>query len=62
MRNTYFDEKIDGTIHIAIGAGFSDLGGTNESAIHWDMVKDLRPGGRIEIDGRVVQENGAWVT
>ena len=61
MRNTYFDEKIDGTIHIAIGAGFSDLGGTNESAIHWDMVKDLRPGGRIEIDGRVVQENGAWV-
>ena len=62
MRNTYFDEKIDGTIHIAIGAGFADLGGTNESAIHWDMVKDLRPGGRIEIDGRVVQENGAWVT
>ena len=61
MRNTYFDEKIDGTVHIAIGAGFADLGGTNESAIHWDMVKDLRPGGRIEIDGRVVQENGAWV-
>jgi len=61
MRNTYFDEKIDGTVHIAIGAGFVDLGGTNESAIHWDMVKDLRPGGRIEVDGRVVQENGAWV-
>jgi aminopeptidase len=62
MRNTHFDEKIDGTVHIAIGAGFADLGGTNESAIHWDMVKDLRPGGRIEVDGRVVQENGAWVT
>ena len=62
MRNTYFDEKIDGTVHIAIGAGFADLGGTNESAIHWDIVKDLRPGGRIEVDGRVVQENGAWVT
>jgi aminopeptidase len=62
MRNTYFDEKIDGTVHIAIGAGFADLGGTNESAIHWDMVKDLRPGGRIEVDGRIVQENGAWVT
>ena len=62
MRNTHFDEKIDGTVHIAIGAGFADLGGTNESAIHWDMVKDLRSGGRIEIDGRVVQENGAWVT
>ncbi len=62
MRNTHFDEKIDGTIHIALGAGFSDLGGTNVSAIHWDMVKDLRRGGRIEVDGRVVQENGAWVT
>ena len=42
--------------------GFADLGGTNESAIHWDIVKDLRRGGRIEVDGRVVQENGAWVT
>ena len=38
------------------------MGGTNESAIHWDIVKDLRRGGRIELDGRVVQENGAWVT
>jgi aminopeptidase len=62
MRNTYFDEKIDGTIHLALGAGFADVGGTNESAIHWDMVKDLRPGGRIEIDGKLVQENGVWVT
>jgi aminopeptidase len=61
MRNVYFDEKIDGTIHIALGDGFADLGGQNESAIHWDIVKDLRPGGRIEIDGRVVQVNGAWV-
>jgi len=61
MRNTYFDEKIDGTIHIALGAGFADLGGTNESAIHWDIVKDVRHGGRIEVDGRVVQENGVWV-
>ena len=60
MRNTYFDEKIDGTAHIALGAGFADLGGTNESAIHWDIVKDLRQGGRIEVDGRVVQENGVW--
>jgi aminopeptidase len=61
MRNTYFDEKIDGTVHLALGDGFADLGGTNESAIHWDIVKDLRSGGRIEIDGRVVQENGVWV-
>ena len=61
MRNTYFDEKIDGTIHIALGAGFADLGGINESAIHWDIVKDLRRGGRIEIGGHVVQQDGGWV-
>jgi aminopeptidase len=60
MGNVYFDEKIDGTAHIALGFGFPDLGGENESAIHWDLVKDLRNGGRIELDGRVVQENGIW--
>ena len=58
MRNTLFDEKIEGTIHLAIGSGFPYLGGSNESAVHWDMVKDLRRGGRIELDGELVQENG----
>jgi hypothetical protein len=38
-----------------------DLGGIKESAIHWDLVKDLRRGGRIELDGRVVQESGTWI-
>jgi aminopeptidase len=61
MRNTLFDEKIDGTVHLAIGQGFPYLGGSNESAVHWDMVKDLRPGGRIELDGQPVQENGRWL-
>jgi aminopeptidase len=61
MRNTLFDEKIEGTIHLAIGNGFPYLGGSNESAVHWDMVKDLRPGGRIELDGELVQENGRWL-
>ena len=60
MRNTLFDEKIDGTIHLALGNGMPDLGSENESAIHWDIVKDLRSGGRIELDGAVVQANGAW--
>ncbi len=60
-RNTLFDEKIEGTVHVAIGFGFPQLGGENESAIHWDMVKDLREGGRLELDGEVVQENGAWI-
>jgi len=60
MKNTLFDEKIDGTIHLALGFGFPNLGGKNESSVHWDIVKDLRNGGRIELDGEVVQENGAW--
>ena len=61
MRNVYFDEKMNGTIHLALGYGFGYIGGTNVSAIHWDIVKDLRSGGRIELDGKVVQENGVWV-
>jgi aminopeptidase len=59
-RNTLFDEKIDGTVHLAVGAGLAVVGGVNESAVHWDMVKDLRSAGRIELDGEIVQENGAW--
>jgi aminopeptidase len=60
MKNTLFDEKIDGTVHLALGNGLPDLGGRNVSGIHWDIVKDLRPGGRIELDGEVVQRDGAW--
>jgi len=60
MKNTLFDERIDGTVHLALGRGFADLGGTNESAIHWDIVKDLRNGGRLYADGELVQENGVW--
>jgi aminopeptidase len=62
MRNTLFDEKIDGTVHLALGNGMPDLGGRNESRIHWDIVKDLRmPGTRIELDGVAVQQDGAWL-
>jgi aminopeptidase len=60
MKNVLFDEKMDGTIHLAVGNGIADAGGLNESAIHWDIVKDLRTTGRIELDGRVVQQDGAW--
>jgi len=61
MKNAAFDEKIDGTIHLAVGKGFPELGGTNDSVVHWDIVKDLRQGGRLEVDGRVVQESGKWL-
>jgi aminopeptidase len=60
MKNTLFDEKIDGTVHFAVGSGFAFLGGLNQSAVHWDMVKNLRERGTIEIDGETVQENGQW--
>jgi aminopeptidase len=61
MKSVAFDEKIDGTVHLAVGNSYSFTGGTNKSAIHWDIVKDLRTSGRIVADGRVVQENGAWL-
>jgi aminopeptidase len=61
MRNTLFDEKIYGTVHLAVGAGFPFIGGSNVSTVHWDMVKDLRRGGEIYCDGELVQRDGEWV-
>ena len=61
MKNTLFDEKIDGTVHVALGNGLPEVGGENVSQLHWDIVKDLREGGRIELDGEVVQESGKWL-
>ena len=62
MRNILYDEKMAGTIHVAVGASYPKVGGTNVSALHWDLVKDLRSDGRIELDGEVVQEDGDWLT
>lgn len=61
VRNILFDEKIGGTIHLALGNAYEKSGGKNRSGIHWDMVKDLREGGEIHLDGKVVQKNGLWV-
>ena len=60
-RNVLFDEKIDGTVHLAVGASYTYNGGKNESAVHWDMVKDLRPGGELALDGEPVQRDGRWL-
>ncbi len=60
-RSILFDEKMAGTIHMALGASYPHIGGKNQSSLHWDLVKDLRKGGRIELDGEVVQENGTWL-
>jgi aminopeptidase len=61
MKNVAFDEKIDGTVHLAVGNSYSFNGGKNVSALHWDIVKDLRRGGQIYADGRLVQEDGTWL-
>ena len=59
-KNTLFDEKIGGTCHLAIGASFPEAGGVNKSGIHWDMVCDLKSGGEIIADGKVIYSNGAF--
>ena len=59
-RSILLDEKIGGTIHLAVGASYPESGGVNESAVHTDMVCDLRRGGRVEVDGEVLQEDGAF--
>jgi aminopeptidase len=61
MKNVLFDEKISGTVHLALGRSYASTGGVNQSLIHWDMVKDLRKGGRLYLDGELVQENGSWL-
>ena len=55
-----FDEKIGGTVHLAVGKSYEEAGGKNKSAIHWDMIKDLRGGGALYIDDLVVQKNGKF--
>jgi aminopeptidase len=59
-RSILLDEKIGGTVHLALGASYPETGGTNESAVHIDLVCDLRAGGRIEVDGESLQENGRF--
>lgn len=59
--NILFDEKIGGTVHMALGRGYPESGSKNVSAIHWDMICDLRQGGQIMVDGEVFQKDGKFV-
>jgi aminopeptidase len=59
-KNTLFDEKIGGTVHFAVGAGYPETGNRNQSGLHWDMVVDLRSGGRIEVDGEAINIDGRF--
>ncbi|MPY67894.1 aminopeptidase [Deinococcus sp. SDU3-2] len=59
--NILFDEKIGGTVHLAVGQAYVENGGTNTSAVHWDMILDLRRGGRMQLDGEDFQVDGRFV-
>jgi aminopeptidase len=61
IRNILFDEKIGGTIHLALGQSYPETGGLNQSALHWDLIRDLRKGGRLTVDGKVFQKDGRFV-
>ncbi|MBI5492442.1 MAG: aminopeptidase [Deltaproteobacteria bacterium] len=60
-KDILFDEKIGGTVHLAVGRSYEDAGGKNISAIHWDMIKDLRKNGAIYLDGKAIQKNGKFL-
>ncbi len=60
-QNILFDEKIGGTVHLALGNSYPETGGTNVSALHWDLIKDLRGGGQILLDGEVFEQDGRFV-
>jgi aminopeptidase len=60
-KNLLFDEKIGGTVHMALGTGFPETGSQNRSAIHWDMICDLRQGGEVWVDGVLFAKNGKFL-
>jgi aminopeptidase len=56
-----YDEKIGGTVHLALGRAYAECGGVNQSALHWDIIKDLRQQGQVYLDGRLALENGNFL-
>jgi len=60
IKEILFDEKIGGTIHLALGRAYKETGGENKSALHWDMIKDLRKNGELYFDGKLVQKHGKF--
>jgi aminopeptidase len=59
--NVLFDEKLGGTVHLAIGRSYAETGGKNDSSVHTDLVCDLREGGELYADGELIQENGRFL-
>ena len=60
-KSILYDEKIGGTIHLAVGAGYPETGSHNESAVHWDMICDMRQGGQIWVDGELFYDSGRFL-
>jgi aminopeptidase len=60
-RDIALDEKIGGTCHVALGMAFTEAGGTNRSALHWDMICDLREGGEVYADGELAYRDGRFL-
>ena len=60
-KNILFDEKIGGTIHMAVGQSYKQTGGLNQSPIHWDMIAEMKDGGQILTDGKLIYENGVFL-
>lgn len=61
VKNILFDEKLGGTIHLALGASYKEAGGKNKSAIHWDILADMKKGGKLYIDNKLIQKNGKFL-
>jgi len=59
-RNILFDEKLGGTVHLAIGRSYEKTGGKNDSSVHWDLICDLREGGELYADGELLQSDGKF--
>lgn len=60
-KNILFDEKIGGSIHMAIGQSYKQTGGINKSPIHWDMITDMKVGGEIWADDKLIYQNGHFI-
>ena len=60
-RNTLFDEKIGGTMHLALGTAYPETGGLNRSALHWDLICDLRSGSEVLADGELIYSDGQFL-
>jgi aminopeptidase len=59
-KNILFDEKLGGTVHLAIGRSYEKTGGKNDSSVHWDLICDLRGGGELYADGEIIEKDGRF--